>query len=411
MRFFFISSALLIALAGCNTDREPVAPKTGYWRAELTIQGQALPFNFELINTKGDDYHAYIINADERLRLDDIDVKDDSVIIGLHIFDATIRALVKEDSLNGLFIKNYEKDYKVPFRAKYNQRFRFPKGNTNEAVPNFEGKYAVTFIDSKDTTQAVGIFKQTADSVTGTFLTSTGDYRFLQGNVVRGKMQLSTFDGNHTYLFKAIKNADSSLTGEYFSGKTYYAKWTAIKNENASLPDPESLTYLKKGFDHVSFTFPDVNGKKISLNDKKYQNKVIVIQMMGSWCPNCMDETKFLVPWYQQNKDRGVEIIGLAYERKDDFDYASKRVKTMIEKLDIEYDVVIAGTNDKTKAAETLPMLNQVVAFPTTIFIGKDGKVKKIHTGFSGPGTGIYYHQFIEEFNETINELLAAEKP
>jgi hypothetical protein len=52
-------------------------------------------------------------------------------------------------------------------------------------------------------------------------------------------------------------------------------------------------------------------------------------------------------------------------------------------------------------------MLNSVIAFPTTIFIGKDGKVKKIHTGFTGPSTGIYYYQFKEHFNETVNELLA----
>jgi hypothetical protein len=105
-----------------------------------------------------------------------------------------------------------------------------------------------------------------------------------------------------------------------------------------------------------------------------------------------------------------VEIIALAYERKDDFAYASERVKKMIDKLDVTYDVVIAGTNDKVKASQSLPMLNQLVAWPTTIYIGKDGKVKKIYTGFSGPGTGTEYDRFKEEFNETINQLLT-EKP
>lgn len=123
-----------------------------------------------------------------------------------------------------------------------------------------------------------------------------------------------------------------------------------------------------------------------------------------------MDETRFLAPWYDQNKNRGIEIIGLAYERKPDFKYASERVKRMIEKLDVSYDFVIAGTDDKATASSTLPMLNRIAAFPTTIFIGKDGLVKKIHTGFSGPGTGEYYEQFKEEFNQTINELLAENK-
>jgi thiol-disulfide isomerase/thioredoxin len=391
MRVFATLLLTTFFLTGCNADKEETSEiKTGIWRAELKLQGQSLPFNFQLINTKGGGYLAYILNADEKLRLDEVETKDDSISIGLHIFDATIKAKISGDSLTGLFIKNYEKDYKVPFNAKYGQAFRFPKGN-NADTTSFDGKYKVTFIDPKDTVEAVGIFHQQADSVTGTFLTTTGDYRYLQGNIVDGKLQLSTFDGNHAYLFSAIKNSDGTLSGDYYSGKTFHASWTAIKDENASLPDAESLTYLKKGYERIEFTFPDVNGNKVSLNDPQFKDKVVILQLMGSWCPNCMDETKFLVPWYEKNKDRGVEIIGLAYERKPDFDYASKRVKNMIGKLGIQYPVLIAGTNDKEKAAATLPMLNTVVAFPTTIFIGKDGKVKKIHTGFSGPGTGTYY--------------------
>ena len=103
-----------------------------------------------------------------------------------------------------------------------------------------------------------------------------------------------------------------------------------IKDDNASLPDAEALTYLKEGYDRITFSFPDVSGKPISLTDEKYQNKVVIIQLLGTWCPNCMDETLFLADWYRRNKDRGVEIIGLAYERKDDFSYASERVKKMV---------------------------------------------------------------------------------
>ena len=119
-----------------------------------------------------------------------------------------------------------------------------------------------------------------------------------------------------------------------------------------------------------------------------------------------MDETQFLAPWYDKNRDRGIEVIGLAYERKADFGYASERVKTMAEKMGVNYDVLIAGTSEKGSASKSLPMLNDVMAFPTTIYIGKDGKVKKIHTGFTGPGTGEYYERFITDFNETVNGLL-----
>ncbi len=405
-RYLVVITTLALAACGKKTETTDML-KTGMWRATIEIQGQQLPFNFELTKDNDGGYDIYIRNADERLLLDEVNVTGDSVNIGLHIFDANIKAAIKGDTLQGEFIKNYEKDFNIPFTAVYGQTFRFEKVKDQKDVPDFSGKYAVTFTHEFDTTKAVGIFKQQGDSVTGTFLTPTGDYRYLQGNVVNGLMQLSTFDGNHAYIFRATKKEDGSLTGEFISGKNHMEFWEGIKDENASLPDPESLTYLKPGYERIEFKFPDVNGNPVTLNDEKYKNKVVILQMFGTWCPNCMDETMFLSPWYNENKKRGVEIIGLAYERKPNFDYASGRVKKMIDKLKVNYDFVIAGTNDKTQAAETLPMLNKVVAFPTTIFIGKDGKVKKIHTGFSGPGTGFYYEQGIQKFNETVNELLS----
>ncbi|MBT1704151.1 peroxiredoxin family protein [Chryseosolibacter indicus] len=399
----------LLIILSCNTEKKEASKslKTGTWRATIEIQGQDLPFNLDVVNDKEGGYDIYVLNADERLLLDEVTIEGDSIKIGLHIFDADIRATLKGDTIQGEFIKNYEKDYNIPFLAVYGQTYRFPKGPEQAVLPDFSGKYEVVFENETDTTEAIGIFKQHGDSVTGTFLTSTGDYRYLQGIVVGDRMQLSTFDGNHAYIFTATKLKNGELAGEYYSGKNWMQFWRGVKNENAKLPDAESLTYLKEGYDRIEFTFPDVDGKKVSLNDDKYKNKVVILQLFGTWCPNCMDETQFLNPWYNENKHRGIEIIGLAYERKDDFNYASSRVKKMIDKYNITYDFVIAGTNDKKKAGETLPMLNRVAAFPTTIFIGKDGKVKKIHTGFSGPGTGLYYDQFIQHFNETINELLS----
>jgi thiol-disulfide isomerase/thioredoxin len=408
MKQLTTSICIFVLLLSCARENDKKNElKTGVWRATIEMQKQLLPFNFEVVKDSKEGYDVYLRNAAERLLLDEVIVRNDSVDIGLHVFDANIKAAIRGDSLVGLFIKNYEKDYRIPFRAAYGQSFRFLPGKSAEPVPDFSGTYQVTFVDKQDTTQAIGVFEQKGDTVTGTFLTPTGDYRYLQGNVVDGKMQLSTFDGNHSYLFTATKEEDESLSGQFYSGKTHRESWTGVKNENARLPNPESLTYLKKGYDRIEFSFPDVNGKNVSLTNEKYKGKVVILQLFGTWCPNCMDETKFLSPWYDKNKDRGIEVIGLAYERKADFKYASDRVKKMIDKWDVKYDFVIAGTDNKEQASQTLPMLNRLAAFPTMIIIGKDGKVKKIHTGFSGPGTGIYYEQFIQDFNETVNSCLS----
>jgi thiol-disulfide isomerase/thioredoxin len=382
------------------TPRKPEL-KTGPWRGLIEMQGQRLPFNFDVTSDSAG-YKVYLKNGDERLLLDEITMVGDSVNMVLHIFDAALRAKIEEGKLYGYYIRNYAKD-RFPFSATYGQEFRFEK--TGNASQDFSGKYAVRFFSKKDTAVSVGIFEQKENHVTGTFLMSDGDYRYLEGNVVNGKLMLSTFDGNHAYLFTAIKSGDT-LKGDFYAGKSSHKTWIGIRNENATMPDPEVLTYLKPGYDKIDFSFPDLNKKKVSPSDPRYKNKVLILQISGTWCPNCMDETRFLAPWYKENKNRGVEIIGLAYERKDDFDYASSRVKKMKEKMGVHYEVLIAGVNDNAKAAQTLPALNAVLGFPTTIFVGKDGKVKRIHTGFSGPGTGIYYEQFKQRFNEIVNELL-----
>lgn len=395
---------IITLFSTCST--KPFDLKPGIWRGVIALQEQQLPFNFEVIKDSSI-YKINLINATEKIELSEISHVGDSINIVLHLFDAELRAKVNENSLEGFYYKNYDKSFKLPFHATFGDNYRFEK-STDQSVPDFSGKYQVQFINDKnDTIVSVGIFGQKGNHVDGTFLTPYGDYRYLEGNVVNDKLHLSTFDGNHAFLFIANKNNDSTLTGDFWSGKEYHESWTAFKNENAAMPDAESLTYLKEGFDKIDFSFPDVNKTMISPSHEKFKGKVLILQIFGTWCPNCIDETKFLALWYKNNKARGVEILGLAYERKADFEYASSRVKKMKERLNVEYDFVIAGTDDKEKAAESLPMLNKILAFPTTIFIGKDGKVKYIRTGFEGPGTGIYYEQFKERFNQVVDELLA----
>lgn len=400
MRVFLVIIFMVIVVS-CNTKNTEL--KSGLWRGVIEMQGQQLPFGFEVQKTN-ERYQITVINAEERLRLDEVSIIDDSVRIVMHIFDTELRAKIEDGRLNGYFIKNYEPNYKLPFYATYGDDFRFAFNAQTEL--NFSGTYSLEFQSATEKYVAVGVFKQNYANVTGTFLTPTGDYRYLQGEVVDDQLLLSTFDGNHAYVFSAHFEGDS-IKGNFYAGKTGFESWKGIRSEKATLPDSESLTLLKPGYEKLEFSFPDVNGNKISPTDGKFKDKVLILQLFGTWCPNCMDETKFLTQWYAQNKDRGVEILGLAYERKDDFDYASSRVKKMKEKLHVGYEFVIAGTYEKEKASATLPALNRVVAFPTTIFIGRDGKVKHIHTGFSGPGTGIYYEQFKERFNQIVNELLA----
>ncbi|WP_115375421.1 peroxiredoxin family protein [Adhaeribacter pallidiroseus] len=408
-KFYYKSLVLLVLLLAFACKPEPKVLKPGMWRGILNVSDQELPFLMQVSQNDAGKTIAYLINGEEKILLNEITITGDSVNIPLHIFDADLQAHIndQQDGLKGKWTRYHLKEpYQVSFSAELGKDYRFSK-KPKEATYNYTGKWDVVFKNSDGSEdQAIGVFEQQGNQLKGTFLSTTGDYRYLAGEVDNEELRLSTFDGTHAYLFKAKPDGTEKLKGDFWAGKSGYASWKGIRNEKAELPSADTLTYLKKGYRKISFAFPDLNGKKVSLTDEKYRNKVVVVQLLGSWCPNCMDETKFLAPFYEKNKNRGLEIIGLAYEQSPEFNQAKPRVERMRDRLQVGYDLLIAGSRDKDEAAKTLPMLNHVLGFPTTIFIDKKGDVRKIHTGFSGPGTGKYYDEFVQDFNQTIDKLV-----
>lgn len=394
---------LAVGFSSCEKPLPEAGLKEGMWRGQVIAQDNVIPFNFNVDKNQGV-YSIDLINGDEKLRIDEVNILGDSLFFNMHIFDISIRAKMFGDSLKGTYTKNYAENYVLPFTAVYGKAGRFDKLSSSAA---FDGTWETRFLDNNGKEiPAIGIFRAEDSILKGTFLTKTGDYRYLDGYTEQDTMHLYTFDGNHIYKFKAFKENDSVLKGEFWSGKTSYKTFVSKRNDSARLPDANKLTYLKEGYDKVEFSFPDLDGNLVSLDDEKYKGKVIILQIFGTWCPNCMDETRFYSDWYRKNAEQGVEIIGLAYEVKPDFDYARDRVLTMKSKLDVPYDFLIAGTSTTQSASESLPMLNRVMSFPTSIIIDRNGKVRRIHTGFSGPATGVYYEEFVDDFNQFMKELI-----
>lgn len=380
--------------------------KTGTWRGVLKpAAGGELPFNFEVKDTAGHQ-QLTILNAKERLKVTDVKTKGDSVFIRMPLFDSEFKLQLQGNALSGQYIRHLgERDVATPFTAQTGVKWRFFQ---SPAKPDFNitGRWSAVFGEGSDRDTTVGEFQQTGNRVTGTFLTTTGDYRYLEGSLNGNKLYLSCFDGGHAFLFTAdVQDAQTINNGLF--GKT---PWTAVKNANAKLPDAYSLTVLKPGYKKIDFSFPDLNGQKVSLTDDRFKNKVVILQVMGSWCPNCMDETAYLVNYYKKYHKKGVEVAGLAYERTADFEKSKKAVLQEKEHFNIPYPLLLTGyTSNKMETAKSLPMLSNFLAFPTTIIIDKKGNVRKIYTGFSGPGTGAYYTEFVTEF-ERLTESLLAEK-
>jgi peroxiredoxin len=407
MNHFLVSFIIIpvILFPGCSrfTPKNPI--REGSWRGEITLQGQRLPFIFNIRDDSSGQQILTLLNGEEKLVAGEIAIQNDSVFFPMHIFDTHMISKATNDRLEGYWIKNYFNDYILPFRADAGKTYRFSENPHNPSF-NITGKWEAIFSSENDTTRAVGIFEQENNQLKGTFLTTSGDYRYLAGEVDGDSMRLSTFDGEHAFLFKARIDNDHSMTGMYWSGKSWNQPWVAIKNPGAKLPDEDSLVFLKPGYTKVDFKFPGLDGNPVSPDDDQYKGKVLILQIYGTWCPNCMDETMFLAEWYRKNHEKGVEIIGLAFERKDDFSYASNRLIKMKKALSVDYDFVIAGKSGAGNAAKALPMLTGEISFPTTIFIDRSGRVRKIHSGFSGPGTGVYYERYIEDFNAFMRILI-----
>jgi len=399
-----------LLLTACNSSSIPVV-KNGTWRSTLIRDGRTLPFLLEIeTNSDGLTYSAYALNGTERFKMDTAYIENDSLHIPMGLYDSELIGKIGEDRLTGIWRESRagRAPGELPFEAVYGQEFRFFETDTLASSVSVGGKWAVTFRDpaSKDSYEAVGIFEQKGSELTGTFLTPTGDYRYLAGNAKGDSLYLSCFDGSHVYLFTAALQADGALSGAAFYGLTGYETWTARPDANAELPDANTLTFLKPGYESFDFKFPNADGNMVSLQDPVFKDKVVVVQIMGSWCPNCMDETRFLAPWYKKNRDRGVEIVGLAFERSDKLADSAPKLRKMAQRYDVYYPILLAGLSDKDSAATSLPMLNHIMSFPTTIVLDKNHKVRNIHTGFSGPGTGKYYDEFVAEFNGLIDALV-----
>ncbi|SDH34435.1 peroxiredoxin family protein [Winogradskyella thalassocola] len=399
-----IACFITLLMFSCHNEIKDKNLEVGTYRAWLTVQdNEKLPFIFEVKSP----HSLNIYNAEEIIEIDEIEYRNDSVYIKAPVFEGYLIAKIsKEESLHGYYVKE-SLDRVVPFRAEGHENNRFDV--TSKPTKDVSGIWETVF--SKDIADeeyiAKGIFNQKGDKVTGTFRTTTGDYRYLEGVMDGDEMKLSTFDGAHAFLFTATVT-DSTMKGHFYSGNHWKEPFVAKRNETYELPGANDLTFLKEGYDGIEFTFPNTSDELVSLRDDRFRDKVVIVQIMGTWCPNCLDESKYYSEYYKENKAKGIEIVALAFEYAKSKEKAISSIDRLQSNIGIDYPILLAqfGSSDKAKAQEKLPMLNHVLSYPTSIFIDKTGKVRKIHTGFNGPATGEKYIEFKAEFEEFVDGLL-----
>ncbi len=379
------------------------------------VKENELPFNFEVVYDNDTSFHIEIINGEERIIVPAGDISfgrspsraRDTLRIEFPIYESYISASFAGNIIDGVWVVKTKQNYAIPFTAHHGRDYRFASVRKTPTI-DLNGKWATTMGLSEGQTPrpAIAEFKQQGDYLTGTFRTQSGDYRFLEGSVLEDKFYLSCFDGSHAYLFQGKMLPDHTITGAFFSGKSYRTTWEAHRDDDFQLANPETLTQLKPGFEKMNFSFQNPEGKAISLQDPVYQGKVKLIQILGTWCPNCRDETEFLVSYLQQKKPQHLEVIGLSFELHEDPEKANQAIKTYKNRLEVPYEIVFAGTTKKEDTEKALPMLNKISAYPTLIFVDKNDRVRKIHTGFDGPATSMF-EPFKKEFDTFVTELIS----
>lgn len=420
MRFILLSLALLLSACGDDgagpADVKPSVTqvggiKTGPWRVVLEHPGGGLPFTLEIAEGPT----AYFLNGPERMKAESVTITDGKLDIRFPSYESSLIAALQPDgTLVGTATLTRRlgtlKQIEFDLVATHGQTWRYFETQDPNPV-NIAGTWAMELSNpfGGPSRPGLGLFEQEGAIVTGTMLLAQGDYRWLQGEVKDGEVYLSTYDGGQGTVWRATIKDDGSLDG-ILHAKSYGfppVPWNAVRDPDAKLPDANSLTKMVEGAGPLAFALPNLEGETVSLTDDRFKDKVVLVTIGGTWCPTCHDEAAFLAPYYEANKDRGLEVVGLQFEYTEDLERNRRQIANFKKRYAIAYDMLIAGAFGDKNVAKVLPMIDKLTAYPTTLFIDRKGEVRRIHTSFPGAATGKRHELHIEEFKEFVSELLA----
>jgi peroxiredoxin len=399
-------AALAGLLAACGAQAPP-PDAYGRWRAVFPVQGGDLPFGLEIAR-EGDTDVAWLVNGPERARVDSVTIDGDRVSMKMPGYPHRLEARLVDGRLEGevIFLRPKGETRTARLVAERGQDWRFFPAPASEQS-DFAGRWALSFArpDTGAERFAIAELSQQGHEVNGTVLRDSGDDRYIAGEARGDTVFLSRFDGGSAYLYVARLLPDGTLEGEFRTATGGYETVRGRRDATAELPDVSDRTRLKAGAERLRFTFPDVDGRPVSLDDPRFAGKVVIVTIGGSWCPNCHDEAAFLREFLRGRRERGLEVVQLMFEYTDDFAASAAAARDFVAKFRIDYPVLIAGTAGEVP--EKLPQLETFYAYPTMLVLDRAGVIRHVHTGFSGPATGAHYEEFVAEFTTLVDGMLS----
>lgn len=400
----------------------------GRWDAELLLEEGSIRFGLEFRRPQAD-LDATLVNGDERILIPSVAPWQQGWRLDMPHYASTLDIQpTPEGRLTGTWTKRRSKNLPgiMSFRATRpvlatdtqpatrSSASRSPAEDRahTEGARSWAGRWAMKFESSPDV--AVGEFSMaeawSPSPFRGTVLTTTGDYRYLAGQADEGGFELSCFDGSHAFRLAARWDpATQQLMGTFDSGNWHHETWAAHRDPSIELPDPLIGTSSRE-VDWDSLRFPDPDGTLRSFADPRWFSRPRIIEIFGTWCPNCHDAAPWLSELKRDYASKGLEVVGLACELTGDPSLDTLQVRRYLDRFHIDYPVLILGDADKDRASQALPMLDRLRAYPTFLFVDRHNRILATYTGFSGPATGPAYQRLQETFRRWTEKIVGLEE-
>jgi thiol-disulfide isomerase/thioredoxin len=438
----------ILATAALSTAyaNSPTAEKVdGRWNAQLTTQnGATIPFRLDISGSgptlKGTFYDGF----DPYETTTSANLEEGKLVLNIQHYLTTITAdVVTDNQLKGSVVtQNRGASAQYAFEAT---RYVKPAPTPGE-VPAIAGSWEIPLEtpSSKGEKAFRFIVKQNGADIAASILRVDGDTGAFSGTYQDGKWVLSHFDGSRPGVIMVTPDADGTLrivqnpqrpdeaphssgpgasATVSNSGKTYddapadgrYSPTLVAYRPEAArakgLPEPENYethTTVRDPQEQFTFNFPDVDGHMVSNEDPRFKGKVILAIVTGTWCPNCHDEAQYLVKLDKKYRDKGLAIVALDFEEPEQQNSLA-RERAFVKQYGVRYTYLIAGA--PAEMWEKVPQAVNLNTWPATIFIGRDGRVRGIHSGFASPASGEFHRQLQQEFTAKIERLLAERAP
>jgi peroxiredoxin len=385
------------AAAGSGAETPTFARR---WDAAVVVDGVRIPFPFE-IGRRGGTLVGSFFNGTRRVSSTGSRVDADRVMFAFAQYGATLEARIANGRLNG----EYRRGAKVVYA--FSAVPAAPATPAAAGAPKIGGTWIVQAHSKKGERAWRFIARETHGRVSATILRVDGDTGTLTGTFGDGRYVLSHFSGARPLLLEVFPQADGTLELRR-NGRS--ERLHAVREgdpraaEIGAPSDPDTHTAVRDPSEPFRFSFPDLSGRLVSNRDPRFAGKVVLVSISGSWCPNCHDEAPFLAALYQKYRDRGFEIVTLSFEEREQL-ANPERLRAFIANYGFQHTVLLAGEPDQV--TEKVPQAVNLNAFPTSFVLGRDGRVRAVHTGFPSPGSGAYYRQAEEDVSREIERLLA----